>query len=92
MENEESKKKKRSEKKIVDEKLDVPPMSEGDMGRHNDNEEECPLLDTIERRCRGIDILSGDLHQDLLQFCGIHQLCYMCVSNIEKSKFQNYIN
>lgn len=40
----------------------------------------CPLLDSIEKRCRGIDILTGDIQQNLLQTCGIHQLCYLCVS------------
>ena len=42
--------------------------------------DECPVLDAIERRCRGIDLLSGDLHQNLFKICGIHQLCYLCVS------------
>lgn len=39
----------------------------------------CPLLDAMEKRCRGIDILSGDIHQELLPICGIHQMCYLCV-------------
>lgn len=41
---------------------------------------ECPLLDALERRCRGVDVLSGDIYQDLLPACGAHQLCYLCVS------------
>lgn len=40
---------------------------------------ECPLLDAMETRCRGIDLLSGDMHQELLPVCGVHQLCYLCV-------------
>lgn len=40
----------------------------------------CPLLDAMEKRCRGIDILSGDIHQELLPICGIHQMCYLCVT------------
>ncbi len=80
LDDEEKKKKKRSEKKRVEpEQEEGPPMSEGYMGGNQD-EKECPLLDAMERRCRGIDILSGDLHQDLLQACGIHQLCYLCVN------------
>lgn len=41
---------------------------------------ECPLLNAMERRCRGVDILSGDIHQELLPVCAAHQLCYLCVS------------
>lgn len=44
---------------------------------------ECPLLDAMETRCRGVDLLSGDIHQELLPVCGVHQLCYLCVSLIE---------
>uniref|UniRef100_A0A182MP81 Uncharacterized protein n=1 Tax=Anopheles culicifacies TaxID=139723 RepID=A0A182MP81_9DIPT len=39
---------------------------------------ECPLLDAFERRCRGVDVLSGDIYQELLPACGAHQLCYLC--------------
>lgn len=58
-------------------------MSESVMGGQrtpHDGPADCPLLEAMERRCRGIDILSGDMHQELLQACGIHQLCYLCVS------------
>lgn len=58
-------------------------MSESLMGGMPQN--DCPLLDAMERRCRGIDILSGDLHQNLLETCGVHQLCYLCVSSIKLS-------
>lgn len=85
--DESKKKKKRSEKKSVEEDEEPgsrfesgPPMSESYMGGRNELETDCPLLDAIERRCRGIDILSGDFHQNLLEACGIHQLCYLCVS------------
>lgn len=53
-------------------------MSEGYMGGKSSN--ECPLLDSIEKKCRGIDIMSGDSRQNLLEACGAHQLCYLCVS------------
>lgn len=35
----------------------------------------------MAERCRGVDLLSGDLNQELLPLCGVHQLCYLCVSN-----------
>jgi len=81
--SDDKKKKKRSQKKselsnvINDE---TPMMSEGYMGGRTPPSNECPLLDKMERRCRGIDILSGDSHQNLLEACGVHQLCYLCVS------------
>lgn len=73
------KKKKRSEKKSDLSNLinDEAPMSEGYMGGRIS---ECPMLDSIEKKCRGIDIMSGDSHQNLLEACGAHQLCYLCVS------------
>jgi hypothetical protein len=76
-------KKKRSQKKsvladIINE--DDTPMSEGLMGSNQMIQNECPFIDAIEKRCRGIDILSGDTHQYLLEACGAHQLCYLCVS------------
>lgn len=83
------KKKKRSQKKSVmtndiddgEEDAARAPMSEGFMGGRV-FEESCPLLDSIEKRCRGIDLLSGDSHHNLLEACGAHQLCYLCVSPI----------
>lgn len=57
------------------------PMNEGYMsGRENTGPNQCPLLDAMEKRCRGIDLLSGDINQELLPVCGIHQMCYLCVS------------
>ncbi|GAB0094242.1 uncharacterized protein DMENIID0001_095020 [Sergentomyia squamirostris] len=49
---------------------------------------QCPLLDAIERRCRGVDLLSGDLQQDLLAVCEIHQLCYICGTSVTACDFQ----
>lgn len=47
---------------------------------------QCPMLHAMEKRCQSVDILSGDLHQELLPVCIVHQLCYVCVS-IGKSDF-----
>lgn len=44
------------------------------------DDDDCPLLDAMEKRCRAINLLSGDVHQQFLPLCGIHQLCYLCVS------------
>uniref|UniRef100_A0A1B0D370 Uncharacterized protein n=1 Tax=Phlebotomus papatasi TaxID=29031 RepID=A0A1B0D370_PHLPP len=49
---------------------------------------QCPLLDAIERRCRGVDLLSGDLQQELLPVCEIHQLCYICGTSVTACDFQ----
>ncbi|CRL03375.1 CLUMA_CG016184, isoform A [Clunio marinus] len=76
-EEEKKKKKKRSQKKSEFTNLinDDMPMSESYMGGRM---AECPLLDRIEKKCRGIDIMSGDSNQNLLEACGAHQLCYLC--------------
>lgn len=77
------KKKKRSQKKSELNNLisDKAPMSEGYMGGGRfSSESECPILDSIEKKCRGVDTMSGDSHQNLLDACGEHQLCYLCVS------------
>lgn len=58
---------------------ELAPMSEGYMGGKV-FQNECPLLNAIEKRCRGIDLLTGDTHHNLLEACGAHQLCYLCVS------------
>lgn len=42
---------------------------------------QCPLIEAMAERCRGVDLLSGDIHQELLPICGVHQICYLCVSN-----------
>nr|XP_019553794.2 stress response protein NST1 isoform X1 [Aedes albopictus] len=49
---------------------------------------ECPLLDALERRCRGVDVLSGDIYQELLPACGAHQLCYLCGTQQNVCDFQ----
>jgi hypothetical protein len=90
-EEDKKKKKKRSQKKSIlnndiEDETDRTagrPMSEGYMGGKV-FEENCPLLDAIEKRCRGIDLLSGDSHHNLLEACGAHQLCYLCVSHRRK--------
>lgn len=83
------KKKKRSEKKSIttnevsDDRVAAlvsAPMSEGYMGGNGVFQDDCPLLSAIEKRCRGIDLLTGDTHHNLLEACGAHQLCYLCVS------------
>lgn len=51
-------------------------------GKDMDGPNDCPLLDSIEKRCRNVDLLSGDIHQELLPICAVHQLCYLCVSFI----------
>lgn len=53
---------------------------------------ECPLLDALERRCRGVDVLSGDIYQELLPACGAHQLCYLCVSFGDFQPIKQLIN
>lgn len=83
-EDKEKKKKKRSQKKselnnIINDETE-PLMSEGSMGGRV-FQNYCPILDAIEKRCRGVDIYSGDSHHNLLEACGAHQLCYLCVCN-----------
>ncbi|XP_067633025.1 neurofilament medium polypeptide [Eurosta solidaginis] len=39
---------------------------------------QCPLIESMAERCRGVDLLSGDINQELLPICGIHQICYLC--------------
>lgn len=90
--DEDKKKKKRSQKKsdISNFIGEASPMSEGYMGGRIAN--ECPVLDGIEKKCRGIDIMSGDSHQNLLEACGAHQLCYLCVSVYELGQFAIIFN
>lgn len=62
----------------------VEPMNEGYMGGHPNmaGPNHCLILESIEKRCRGVDLLSGDIYQELLPICSGHQLCYICVSAI----------
>ncbi|XP_053962238.1 uncharacterized protein LOC128865875 isoform X1 [Anastrepha ludens] len=39
---------------------------------------QCPLIESIIERCRGVDLLSGDINQEFLPICGEHQICYLC--------------
>ncbi|XP_058126213.1 trichohyalin [Anopheles ziemanni] len=74
------KKKKRTQKRYqeVFRGLEEPEMDD-DYNRGLVVEStDCPLLDAFERRCRGVDVLSGDIYQELLPACGAHQLCYLC--------------
>lgn len=51
-------------------------------------DDDCPILDAMEKRCRAVNLLSNDVHQQFLPLCGVHQLCYLCVStyiNIQTS-------
>jgi len=45
----------------------------------------------MEKRCRGVDLLSGDMQQELLPVCGIHQICYLCGTSQSSCDFQ-YLN
>lgn len=57
------------------------PMNEGNMGSGVFiGLNECPRLNAIEKRCRAIGLYSYDFRHELLPICGIHQLCYLCVS------------
>lgn len=59
------------------------PLNEGSYpgGRTNSlTPNQCPIILAMEKRCRGVDLLSGDMQQELLPVCGIHQICYLCVS------------
>lgn len=50
---------------------------------------ECPILDAIDKRCQNVDLISGggsigsQFADALLPACGVHQFCYLCVSNNE---------
>ncbi|XP_016947462.1 uncharacterized protein LOC108022828 isoform X2 [Drosophila biarmipes] len=39
---------------------------------------QCPLIESMAERCRGVDLISGDINQELLPLCGVHQICYLC--------------
>lgn len=41
---------------------------------------QCPLIETVAERCSSVEFLSGDINQELLPLCGVHQICYLCVS------------
>ncbi|XP_055379432.1 trichohyalin [Condylostylus longicornis] len=57
------------------------PHNDVYLGRQNNGPlsiNQCPIIDSMSERCRNVDILSGDIHQDLLPICGVHELCYLC--------------
>ncbi|KAH8402148.1 hypothetical protein KR009_010157, partial [Drosophila setifemur] len=39
---------------------------------------QCPIIESMAERCRGVDLISGDVNQELLPLCGVHQICYLC--------------
>lgn len=80
MDNDDDKKKKKKKKRNGIDDL----LEEGGAALEALSD-QCTILDNLEKRCKGVDALSGDLHQDLLPACGVHQLCYLCVSISEKS-------
>lgn len=41
---------------------------------------QCPIIESMAERCRSVDLISGDLNQELMPLCGVHQICYLCVS------------
>lgn len=48
---------------------------------------DCPVLDAIDKRCQNVDLISGggsignQFADALLPACGVHQFCYLCVSD-----------
>lgn len=53
---------------------------------------QCPIIESMAERCRGVDLISGDINQELLPLCGVHQICYLCVSEnrMPESSMVNY--
>lgn len=49
----------------------------------------CPLIEAAEKRCRKVEIMNGDIYGELLSVCGIHQICYLCVSNYTHNALKN---
>ncbi|EDW61624.1 neurofilament medium polypeptide isoform X1 [Drosophila virilis] len=39
---------------------------------------QCPIIESMAERCRSVDLISGDLNQELMPLCGVHQICYLC--------------
>lgn len=56
------------------------PLNDAYLGNKNYASKQCPIIDAMADRCRGVDLLSGDINNELLSICGIHQICYLCVS------------
>lgn len=49
---------------------------------------QCPMLDAMAERCRNVDLISGDIRQEFLPICGVHQLCYLCGTSQTACDFQ----
>lgn len=86
MDNDDDKKKKKKKKRNGIDDL----LEEGGAALEALSD-QCTILDNLEKRCKGVDALSGDLHQDLLPACGVHQLCYLCVSIYLKSRYSSFV-
>ncbi|KAL9914165.1 uncharacterized protein ACN2A1_001276 isoform 1-T2 [Glossina fuscipes fuscipes] len=58
----------------------LEPLNDAYLGNKNYiwGSNQCPIIEAIAERCRGVDLLSGDLNQELLPLCGVHQICYLC--------------
>lgn len=95
---EKKKKKKRTNPKSLIDELNDNGRSHGyDASQiyinhyRNGNQEdldECPILDAIDKRCESVDLLGGGgnrhvyEHDALLPACTMHQFCYLCVSHL----------
>lgn len=67
------------------------PLNDAYLGNKNyvpGSSNQCPLIDSMAQRCRDVDILSGDLNQELLPICGVHQICYLCGTSPVSCDFQ----
>ncbi|XP_054268193.1 uncharacterized protein LOC128990010 [Macrosteles quadrilineatus] len=45
-------------------------------------EESCPIMDDISVRCQEIANMAGDVGQTLAPLCTLHQVCYLCGSEM----------
>ncbi|XP_068147037.1 uncharacterized protein [Drosophila tropicalis] len=56
------------------------PLNDAYLGNKNYiiGSNQCPIIESMAERCRGVDLISGDLNQELLPLCGVHQICYLC--------------
>ncbi|XP_030388306.1 myb-like protein X isoform X2 [Scaptodrosophila lebanonensis] len=56
------------------------PLNDAYLGNKNYiiGSNQCPMIESMAERCRGVDLISGDLNQELLPLCGVHQICYLC--------------
>ncbi|XP_034478135.1 uncharacterized protein LOC117784494 [Drosophila innubila] len=56
------------------------PLNDAYLGNKNYiiGSNQCPIIESMAERCRSVDLISGDLNQELLPLCGVHQICYLC--------------